>query len=1111
MSAFGVRKHRAHHTRSRVSRAIAIAATAAVAFSGLTLAAAEPAAAATTVENVQFEAPNDNLVTLGSLASRSQRGPVTISGIGPYTVRGTDSLSGQPYEFVTDWNYDASNAGWQNESDERGGQYQFNSNTGASFLNRTGVMELSSDGNCGGSNEFGGKTTYCSVFGPDVYSAPFTATVGQAVSFDWAAQRVTDDYEVYAYLVKVSGTGYGTPADHTLIAYGRGNTQAWTTASKKIPADGTYRFRFVNGSYDQTGGQAVGSNMYIDNVLKLGAENPIAFDQLSDRVASDGPLTLTATAPGGPVTYGSNTTNICTVSGSTVSFTGTLGVCRLVANQAGGGQFVPAETVAQSFRVLANRTAPVNAGLPFLTGATSEGSTVAADDGTWLDGGSPITSTTYQWTRTANGTSTSISGATAASCYLVESPGSELRVTVTKTNAIGSTTATSAPLVGYTCGAPAAPVWNQQSLGNPVVGTSLSVTFSATGVPKPSYTVSSGAVPAGLNFDAATGVISGTPTTSGAYSFTLTATNPTGSVDLIVTGTVNAAPGAITGGPDDFVVGNAAGGAVSATGAPAPTYTVTAGALPAGVTLDPATGAFSGTPTVAGPFDFTVTASNSIGTPTTRQFTGTVDQAPGWSVAPGWTPQVGTALDVAFTAAGTPAPGYSVVDGALPAGLTLDAVTGHISGTPTEAGAYSFTLRATNTRGVDDLVVSGTVVEAPGAITGTPGHWIVGTGATGTLQATGTPAPAYTVTDGQLPAGVTLDPVTGSFTGSPTAPGAYDFTVTATNSVGTPTTQRFTGVVDQAPVWNAHDPIALQTGVAFSSAFTATGTPAPSYSVAAGTLPEGLTLDAASGEISGTPSVPGPYSVTLAASNGIGDPALLELTGIVTAAPVWTDTTIGKLRVGSAFSDAVAASGTPAPSYAVSAGALPAGLSLNALTGAITGTPTAPGAFRFTVTASNGVGDAIVHEFSGGVVQSPKRGDGATPKLPQLTEGTEVSVDLGAGVDSDPAPTFTVTSGQLPEGLSLDPATGMLTGTPLHAGPYSFIVTVDNGTGTVLAFEFSGEVLAAGAAGGAIAPAVTGVLLAATGSSAAPIVLFGGVLLLAGGAVLALRRRRRIG
>lgn len=1000
--------------RARFRRALAGAAAVAVAFSALVLADSAPASAA--VQTIQFEAPHNHRVVLGELASRSQRKPVTISGIGPYTVRGTDSRTGQPYEFVTDWNYNpAISAGWARESDERAlNSESWTSNLSASYEGRSGVMQLSSNANCNSNNNFDGMTTYCSTFGPDVYTAPFTASVGQAVSFDWAAERVTDDYEIYAYLVKVDGTGYGTAADHTLIAYGRGNKQGWTTTSKEIPADGTYRFRFVNGSYDQTGGYALGSNMYIDKVVKLGLANPIAFDGLPDRIKATSNFTVSATAPGGAVTFSSSTPSICSVSGTTVAVSATnTGICTIVANQAGGGDYVPAETVARSFRVLDAPTAPTNAGMPIVSGTVAEGETVTASEGTWTDGGSPITGTSYQWVSTVGGTSTPITGETSQNCYLVKSPGSKLTVIVTKTNGIGSTSASSAALDGFTCSQPAAPAWPAQALGDLRVGTAVTTTFQATGVTAPSYSVAAGALPDGLTLNTTTGVVSGTPATAGPYTFTLRATNPSGTADLVVSGVVNASPGPITGAPDAFVVGTAAAGSVSATGTPAPSYTVTSGALPTGVQLDAATGAFSGTPTSAGAYAFTVTAANGIGTPSTREFTGTVAEAPGWDAGQGMSPTVGVPLDVQFTAEGTPAPAYSIGEGALPDGLSLDPDTGRVTGTPTTPGPFSFTIVATNELGSSSLLVAGTVTAAPGPISGAPGDWVAGEPTTGSVSATGTPSPVYAVTDGALPDGITLDPTTGVFSGVPTAPGPYSFTVSAENGVGTASAQSFSGIVN--------------------------------------------------------------------------------------AAPLWVDTTIVSPRVGEAFSDAIRAEGTPDPVYTVTAGSLPAGLSLDEVTGAITGTPTVPGPYSFTVTADNGIGEAAVQEFTGVVLQSPV--SNGTPKLPRLVVGAPVSVDLSVGVQATPAPTYRVTSGKLPDGLTLDERTGLLSGTPTTAGAYSFTVTVDNGTGEPLTFEFSSAVESAPAVGG----------LAVSGSAGfAPLALGGAALLLLGGAAFAWRLRQRV-
>lgn len=103
----------------------------------------------------------------------------------------------------------------------------------------------------------------------------------------------------------------------------------------------------------------------------------------------------------------------------------------------------------------------------------------------------------------------------------------------------------------------------------------------------------------------------------------------------------DAAPGPIEGELSALVVGNAATGTLQATGVPAPTYSVVAGALPDGVTLDPDTGAFAGAPTVAGDYSFTVAADNRIGSASTRDFTGAVTAVPVGPGTPG-TPGGGT-------------------------------------------------------------------------------------------------------------------------------------------------------------------------------------------------------------------------------------------------------------------------------------------------------------------------------------------------------------------------------------------------------------------------------------------------------------------------------------
>ena len=109
----------------------------------------------------------------------------------------------------------------------------------------------------------------------------------------------------------------------------------------------------------------------------------------------------------------------------------------------------------------------------------------------------------------------------------------------------------------------------------------------------------------------------------------------------------------------------------------------------------------------------------------------------------------------------------------------------------------------------------------------------------------------------------------------------------------------------------------------------------------------------------GSITIPGGSPIT----NGVGTQSLTATVAPV-APTVWTDATLAPIVTGVAYADAVAANGTPTPTYAISAGSLPAGLSLDATTGAIAGTPTGSGSYAFTVQATNGSGSAT-QSFSG--------------------------------------------------------------------------------------------------------------------------------------------------
>ncbi|HYC89475.1 MAG TPA: ice-binding family protein [Thermoanaerobaculia bacterium] len=172
-------------------------------------------------------------------------------------------------------------------------------------------------------------------------------------------------------------------------------------------------------------------------------------------------------------------------------------------------------------------------------------------------------------------------------------------------------------------------------------------------------------------------------------------------------------------------VGAAYNQVVSATGGTAPyTFSVSSGALPTGLVLNPATGAITGSPTVAGTFNFTITAMDAGGCLGSRPYS-IVIAAPGCpaiTLTPATLPPgvTGTPYSQSVTGSGgTPPYTYAVASGTLPAGLTLNPATGAISGVPLQPGLFSFTLRATDAGGCTGAAPY-TVTIIAGAVAGIP-------------------------------------------------------------------------------------------------------------------------------------------------------------------------------------------------------------------------------------------------------------------------------------------------------------------------------------------------------------------------------------------------------
>jgi hypothetical protein len=381
-----------------------------------------------------------------------------------------------------------------------------------------------------------------------------------------------------------------------------------------------------------------------------------------------------------------------------------------------------------------------------------------------------------------------------------------------------------------------------------------------------------------------------------------------------------------------------------------PTCSVTDGALPAGVTLDPTACELRGTPFIGGLYTFTVTASNSVGPDASVQSALEVD-----SLSGGGYQELDPVLDQPFDQhvfdLDYPSPTFSLDDPTdLPDGLTLDP-DGRLHGTPTSLQhADTLSLRATNVLGssLSDLAIR--VQPATAAVTGTPDPATAGTFYSFQFGWTGAAHPTFSLASGQLPTGFVLYS-DGTLAGTPQEPTpGTQFTVTATDGVAT-ASEDVTLVVDPSAPTISRTPTAATRARSYGFDYALTGIPRPTTTVTSGSLPPGLSLNT-DGDISGVPSTDGHYEFTVTATNGSATDATITSVIDVSDATIVLGGTPPAGTVGTPYSFQFTAEGTPQPTVTAS-GNLPRGLTLSP-SGLLSGTPTTAGTYAFTVTAANG-------------------------------------------------------------------------------------------------------------------------------------------------------------
>jgi hypothetical protein len=493
----------------------------------------------------------------------------------------------------------------------------------------------------------------------------------------------------------------------------------------------------------------------------------------------------------------------------------------------------------------------------------------------------------------------------------------------------------------------------------------------------------------------------------------------------------------------------------SAAYAPSVTATDLTGTVSSAWTLTSGSNSGTGTPAMS-PLSFSPSsASFSVNAVQLSTLSVTTTSLP--------TGQQGTAYSTSLVAAGGDGTTYawSLASGTLPAGITLSS-GGSLGGTPTGYGVFNFTVQVASGPLTATQALALTIQPPPVVISTTsplPGGQ-VNSAYTQSLAATGgTGTYAWTVGAGStLPAGLSLS-TGGALTGTPTAYGAFNFTVRATSGLAGNQVfaeKAFALTIQPAPVLiTTTSPLTGgQVTTAYSQAFAATGgTGSYAWTLASGSsLPSGLSLST-SGLLNGTPTAYGSFNFTIRATSGpAGNQVFTEKAFALTIQPapvvITTTSPLPGGQLTTAYGQTFAATGgTGSFVWALATGSsLPGGLSLSG-GGVLSGTPTAYGAFNFTLRATSGpAGNEVFTEKAFALdIQPAPVAITTSSSLPSGTIGAAYSTSFAAtgGLGSY---TWSLASGStLPPGLSLSTG-GVLSGTPTALGPYGFTIQASSGT-----------------------------------------------------------------
>lgn len=490
-------------------------------------------------------------------------------------------------------------------------------------------------------------------------------------------------------------------------------------------------------------------------------------------------------------------------------------------------------------------------------------------------------------------------------------------------------------------------------------------------------------------------------------------------------------------------------------GTPPYTWSLSSGSLPNALMFR-SDGQIIGVLMQTGTFGFTVQVQDSVGRTATRALSIRIGD-----------PLVINTMIVPVAALNTPysetlsasggigALTWSIPTGALPTGVTLNAMTGVISGPPAVSGLFFFTVQVVDSSNpqqsttqplsisVAEQLAITTNPNLPPAIVTQPYSTI--------LEAIGgTPPYTWSAPSG-VPPGLSLDPMTGELSGVPTEVSFFNFDIQVADSTAPPLTgsANFGLGVRPLPDFSTTSFPDGAQGVEYGGSINVFGGEPPyTVQLVAGTVPNGFVIISATSpanlgfSLTGIPDTVGDFSFTLEVADSSSPPltATRDFSLRINEQLFITSTTLPEGLEGTFYMTTLTATGGVPPYVWQVFGSFPSGLTLDPFTGVIDGTPTAP----FDAPISLRVEDSgNFQQFK--TAQPVFKITGllgiGTSSVPDGSVGKDYETSLAA-VGGTPPFTWSLMAGSLPSGLSLDPSTGQITGLPDTEETASFTVQV---------------------------------------------------------------------